>query len=317
MKRLFFLFYIILNLAGETLHSQPYYLAKYAQSFDSLRLKSSVQHLSNDLLEGRATGSIGIEYATDYILGSLSKTEVEPFFNKSFIQSFKADSAVVRNIACIIRSKFPSNEYIVVSANYDHLGKIEGKIYNGADDNASGVAVLLELIRIFNDLSKSNRGPAKNLIFVFFDGKEKNMVGSQYFVDNLNIPLNKINYNINIKQIGSTMAPPGYNKKYLMILGADGNLYHIRERVYNINRNNLMKMDVDFSFYGSKDFAKIFYKNGDQYSFTKKNIGSIMVTSGITNYNYKPDDDHETLDYAIMAERCKMLFYLVENLSSY
>lgn len=163
-------------------------------------------------------------------------------------------------------------------------------------------------------MKKKGESPTKNLIFVAFDGKESNMAGSENFIKQLPFPINKIKFNINIDQIGSTFAPPGIKTNYLLILGADGKNYKLKERIDYLNIYARTYLDLDFSFYGSKEFAAIFYKASDQILFAENGIPAILFTSGITVHTYKPSDDSDMLDYNVMVNRIKLIYYTLADL---
>lgn len=148
---------------------------------DSARLISNQQYLSTDSMEGRKTGTAGSEKARQFILSQLSNTKVKPLPGKDdFLQAFPVGSLNGYNILGFIKgSDFPDS-VLVVSAHYDHIGSKKGEVFNGADDNASGVSVLLEAASYF-----SQHPPKHSIVFCFFDAEEMGLQGSRYFVDHL------------------------------------------------------------------------------------------------------------------------------------
>ena len=107
-----------------------------------------MEWLADDMNEGRATGTISGQRVAWAITDMFRQYGLEPLFGSSFFQPFIADSLSGtrgRNVVGIVRSAVPSDEYVLISAHYDHLGILNGNVYNGADDNASGVTVLLNL----------------------------------------------------------------------------------------------------------------------------------------------------------------------------
>lgn len=156
--------------------------------------------LSADNFEGRKTGTKGAELAKNYIGKRFREIGLKSFpLLNSFQQSFTfpgIDDPKIqgRNMIGYIPGR--SDKVIVISAHYDHLGVINGKIFNGADDNASGVAGLLKLAAHF-----SKAKPTYTLIFAAFDAEEFGRKGSAYFVDNLPIDIKRIKLNINLDMI--------------------------------------------------------------------------------------------------------------------
>lgn len=163
------------------------------------QLLEDVRILSADDMEGRDTGSPGGERARAYIVARLEAIGVEaPPMGR--LQPFEAEGRTREgskkfngtNILGLIPGTRVADRYIVVSAHYDHVGVSEGHIYNGADDNASGVATMLELA---TRLKASP--PEHSVIIVAFDGEERGLIGAKHFVEAPPVPLSSIALNIN------------------------------------------------------------------------------------------------------------------------
>jgi len=277
-------------------------------------LEGYITFMANDETYGRATGGAGNQLAASMIRGEFEKYGLIPFFHRTYTQSFKTNATIGRNIIAVVQAQYYSEQYIVVSAHYDHLGILGGKIYNGADDNASGVAALLNLARVFSEMRANKEGPRKNIIFAAFDAKENNMAGSESFVGNLPIPAKNIICNINIDQLGSIFAPPAADTNYVLIVGA--NKYKdFKRKIEAADKNGSAHLDINYDFYGSSEFADIFYKSSDQFSFVKKNIPSLLVTSGIHMHTYKPTDDFYFINYPVLTNRTRLIFRLIHQLT--
>lgn len=148
---------------------------------DSSRMMSNLRQLSADSMEGRKTGTLGSTKARQFIISQLRHTQVTPLpGHADFLQPFAFSHYKGHNIIGIIQGSDISDSALVVSAHYDHIGSKNGDVFNGADDNASGVSVLLEAAYYFS------RHPAgHSIIFCFFDGEELGLLGSRYFVEHL------------------------------------------------------------------------------------------------------------------------------------
>lgn len=290
-------------------------VAKYADMVSPEKQKEILSFLADDALEGRASNSTGSLMTVSMAINMFKTWNMAPFDNPAYVQSFLMDSLTGRNVAGVVPASGYSKDYIIVSAHYDHLGKIGGRIFNGADDNASGVTALLTLADLFSKLKDGTPGLKKNILFVLLDGKEHNMAGSKEFVKRLNVPSRNIVANINIDQIGTVFAPPGKDSSYMIVLGANKNNGFIRKRLDVANKIYGINMSIDYSFYGSPSFADLFYKTSDQYSFARKMIPSVMVTSGIHMHTYKTTDDYQFINYPILAKRTQLLFYLIYQLT--
>ncbi|HEX6057823.1 MAG TPA: M28 family peptidase [Gemmatimonadaceae bacterium] len=202
---------------------------------DSAALRRDVSWLAADALEGRATGSPGNDSAALYVARRFQALGLEaPLAGSAgcpassngassclagYAQPFTARSAALahseqpwelptRNVVGILRGSDPAlrHEYVVVGAHFDHLGRgtngaldpgAGDAIRNGADDNASGTAAVLELARLL-----SRRPPARSVVFVAFSGEELGLLGSQHFVEHPPVPLDRVRAMLNFDMIG-------------------------------------------------------------------------------------------------------------------
>ena len=293
------------SLGPYTMYEQIVYQAKQE------RLMTWLAH---DMNHGRATGTRDAARVARYIETHFRQYGLEPFCEGSFYQPFLADSAsgtVGRNVIGFVPSAVPSDEYVLITAHYDHLGVLDGNIYNGADDNASGVTVLLNLADMFGTMKKTRTGPDKNIIFAALDAKELNMAGSKHFVDHLIIGKDSIICAINIDQIGTVIEPVHEaDTNFVIVLGEqtlrrqDRGLIDMCNRYYNIG------LDIDHTFYGSENFTRLFYQLSDQIVFHEAGIPALVFTSGFHRHTYKTTDDPDIISYPVMKKRTLLIFYL-------
>ena len=177
----------------------PTPVAQMATPVPSSALLDDVRILSGDDMAGRDTGSAGGEKARDYIVSRLEAMGVQP---ASFgrLQPFEAQGrtreGVKRfngvNIVGLIPGTRITDRYIVVTAHYDHVGVNDGQIYHGADDNASGVATMLELARRLKA-----QPPEHSVLIVALDGEERGLLGAREFVKAPPVPLSAVSLNLN------------------------------------------------------------------------------------------------------------------------
>ncbi|MFH6958283.1 M20/M25/M40 family metallo-hydrolase [Flavobacterium aquidurense] len=165
-----------------------------------------LKYLSSDELEGRETGTKGIEKAAVFLEDFFKKNNVKPYFStyRDTLTNFKSPAY---NIVGVLEGTDPElkKEFVVLSAHYDHIG-LEKKeqadmINNGANDDASGVTAVAQMAKYFSE-TKSNK---RSILFVFFAGEEKGLLGSKSLVQKLK----KQNFNLytqlNIEMIGVPM----------------------------------------------------------------------------------------------------------------
>ncbi|HEX2093706.1 MAG TPA: M28 family peptidase [Longimicrobiaceae bacterium] len=175
-----------------------------ADTIDGDRLLQHVQVLSADSMQGRRTGTPGVDRARSYLLDELQRIGVEPAvpgYTQHF--SFTARDSSRRegvNLLARVRGTRWPNRYIVVTAHYDHMGigrPVNGdSIYNGADDNASGTATLLELARHFRA-----RPPESSILFALLDAEEMGLRGARAFVMSPPIADDAIVLNVNMDMV--------------------------------------------------------------------------------------------------------------------
>ncbi len=283
-----------------------------------------LRFLTDRLCEGRATGTRGGVLAGMWIAEEFARIGLQPL-DSSYFHGFTATSGETgRNIVGLAggSEKGSRRRYIVVGAHYDHIGTLGGTLYPGADSNASGVVSLLD---IADRVRSAGRKGFHSVLFVAFDAKLHGMAGSKEMVRLLRegalkdpetgqrILLRNVDFMINIDQVGSTAEPLASGRKdYLMMLSDERT--GRRQTLIALNSAG-PRMDISFSYYGSRDFTDVFFrKAADQKAFLDAGIPSVMFTSGITMYNNKPTDTAEVIDFPILRKRINLIYSYFERL---
>ena len=191
-----------------------------AQTISEKYVKQHIYTLSNDSMQGRKAGTDGIEKAAKYIESEFKRIGLKSFNSDSFRQEFRfinprssnSELLTLSNVIGLLEGSKMKNEYVIISAHYDHLGKKDNGdgdlIFNGANDNASGVAAVLMLAEYFKKANINKR----SLLFVAFTAEEMGLVGSNYF--GKTISPDSIIAGINIEMIGKE-SPFGPNSAWL------------------------------------------------------------------------------------------------------
>ena len=172
----------------------------FSQSLiDKEELIADLNYLASDALGGRSTGTEGNQLAREFIASRFEKIEVSPLFENYFqLFSFTTkDGKEVDGFNVVGQIKGTTDKKIIITAHYDHLGAKGDKIYNGADDNASGVAGMLAIARYY-----SVNKPKNTLIFIAFDAEEMGLLGAHHFVNNLSFEKDEVIVNINLDMVG-------------------------------------------------------------------------------------------------------------------
>ena len=272
-------------------------------------LQKHIDYLSTDRMKGRETGQKGSKKAASYIEKYFKKYNLQPKGEKGYRQEFMAQvrrgkatgqQRKSENIIGFLDNKAPYT--IVVGAHYDHLGLGDiggsrdslgvGKIHNGADDNASGVAGLLELARHYatNSIKESY-----NMLFIGFGAEELGLVGSKYFTEHPTIPLDSVQWMLNMDMIGRYSPENG-----LAVIG-----YGTSSAFPKIFEG----LSSSITFNLSKD------GNGgsDQTSFYKKNIPVLFFHTGGHDDYHKPTDDADKIDYKAMEAILNLEIQVIDN----
>src|SRR5262245_19549154 len=164
-----------------------------------------VAELASDAYQGREAGTPGADKAADYIAGKLKEWKVAPAGVRGmYFQPFEADGKGTRNVLAVLPGTHASlkNEYVLIGAHYDHIGITAGgedTLNNGADDNASGTAVVLEIARA---LAAQKERPARSILFAWWSGEEKGLLGSKWFVDHPTVNLRNVVACLNLDMVG-------------------------------------------------------------------------------------------------------------------
>ena len=253
-------------------------------SVTTLELGEHVNYLAGDTLEGREAGSRGGHAAAKYLLDRLRALELKgAAADGTMTQSFNHS---MRNVLVEIEGTDPElkQEHIVISAHYDHVGYGNrrnsygpfGYIHNGADDNASGVSALLELL---DALTRINHQPRRTLLFAFWDGEEQGLLGSAHWVRNPTVPLESVKLCINVDmvgrltdgkiEVGGTRCGAGFRR----IMAS----------------NKLSQAWLDYSW----DYKE----NSDHWNFFQRSIPALYVHTGIHDDYHRPSDDVEKINF--------------------
>jgi C-terminal processing protease CtpA/Prc len=262
-------------------------------------LTGHVYFLADDTLEGREAGSRGSYAAAKYIVDHLTEIDLTPAGdNGTYFQSFRGRQ---RNILAMFPGTDPElkDEYLLIGAHYDHVGYGNrrnsngpiGYIHNGADDNASGVATLLELI---DALTRTGWQPRRSIMFAFWDGEEINLLGSRHWVRQPTVPLKNVRLAVNIDMVGRM------TRGRLEVAGT-----RTAAGLRQLFSSARLPQDVWV------DFSWEYEENSDHWPFYEASVPSLLIHTGIHNDYHRPSDDVEKLNVAGMREATAYLLDVV------
>jgi Zn-dependent M28 family amino/carboxypeptidase len=280
-------------------------------------IKDDVIFLSSDSLEGRETGTQGEVKAGEYIKKRFIKIGLQPLENNNYFQNFtfkpktnphqeisfsnqKNDSTITgKNIIGYIDNQ--AKKTIIIGAHYDHLGYgnenslhrgEKNLIHNGADDNASGVAMMIDLASKLRVANKNN-----NYLFIAFSGEEIGLLGSNYYTKNAIIKMSNINYMINMDMVGR--------------LNEDTAL-----AIYGLGTSPIFKQTINAN---NTKFKIIQKESGvgpsDHTSFYLNDIPVLHFFTGQHEDYHKPSDDYDKINFEGMDIISNYIFDIISDLN--
>jgi len=257
--------------------------------------------------EGIAKSILGNEYDQ-----MKSNTSLIKSFNTEILMEVKKEtlSAQSSNVIGVLPGTDLKDEYLVISAHYDHLGTRNGNIYYGADDDGSGTVSIIQIAQAFAKAKADGKGPRRSIVFLANSGEEEGLWGSDYYTSHPSFPLEKTTANLNIDMIGRTDSSRkiGDSLNYVYVVGDDKLSTDLRSISEGVNKKNL-KMELDYKFNDPKDPNNIYFRS-DHYNFAKRGVPIIFYYDGMLGADYhKPTDTPDKINYDLMAKRAKLVFY--------
>jgi Zn-dependent M28 family amino/carboxypeptidase len=202
------------------------------------------------------------------------------------------------------------DEYVVISAHYDHVGIINGQIHYGADDDGSGTVGVMEIAEAFVKAQKEGKGPRRSIVFLAVSGEEKGLLGSEYYSNHPLFPMEKTTVNLNIDMIGRSDPDRkrGDSTNYVYVVGDDKVSSELKPISEGQNKKYL-KMELDYKYNDPADPNRIYYRS-DHYNFAKNGVPIIFYYDGMLRPDYhKPTDTPDKVNYDLLRRRAQLVFY--------
>lgn len=296
----------------ESAHAQKF-PTKWLSSITEERTENIVGYLASDMLEGRDAGTRGGNIAAEYIVSMFKEWGIEPFDKEGYYQHFLAakngnswvteadldisglvedgnENRSMKNVLGVIPGK--EEGFVVVGAHYDHLGidsTLVGDVcFNGADDNASGVAAVMMIARA---IKMSGKQPCRTIIFALWDGEEKGLLGSRFFVKKCPF-LSEISAYMNFDMVG---RGPAENPGHLSYMYSAGNPLF----------GEWLKKDVKkhgFRFAPFYNASENLIGGSDNTPFARKGVPIVWYhTEGHPDY-HRPSDSADKINYPKLTD---------------
>jgi hypothetical protein len=272
-----------------------------AKTITTSELRHHVDTLADDTFEGREAGTRGNRAAGIYLVEQLKKHGLRGGASGG---SFYQNGGGTSNILALVDGTDPElkHEVILLGAHYDHVGYgtfrnsygPTGYIHNGADDNASGAAGLIEVAEA---VSRMPEKPKRTILFALWDGEEKGLLGSKYWVDHPTLPLARVKLALNIDMIGRLR---GSRVEVFGVRTARG----LRRLV---SRQNTPALALDFNWDVRGD--------SDHYTFFSRDIPFLMLHTGLHGDYHRPSDDADKINAEGLEQVAQLLFNIVVELA--
>ncbi|UYW01476.1 M28 family peptidase [Flavobacterium agricola] len=291
MKKLFWLLPLVLaacTASKKTTVTQPYQVNQTA-------LTNTLQYLTADELEGRDSGSKGIELAANYLEDILKQNQIQPYFAtyKDTLRNF--NNGVAYNVVGFVEGTDAKlkNEIVIFGAHYDHIGIVDkivdgDSIANGANDNAAGSAILTEVAKYI--ASKPNK---RSALIVFFSAEEKGLLGAYHLADKLEKDSLDFYTMLNFEMLG---VPMNRDFKTYITGHKKSNISAKINEYTNQNFVGFLPMETQYRLFMASDNFPFFLK----YNFPAHSISSF----DFDNYKFyhHVDDEFEKMDTQFMAQ---------------
>lgn len=278
--------------------------ASFDEALDAISvddLRRHVDHLADDALAGRQPGTRGGREAGKYIAAQFEKHQLLPAGSYGYFQPFGRG---YRNVLAMFRGAEADRgqEVIIVGAHYDHVGYGNrrnsrgpiGYIHNGADDNASGTAGLIEIARAMATL---NHPPKRTILLAAWDAEEMGMLGSKHWMNYPTVDRHRVVFLLNMDMIGRLRA------NQLTVLGSRS-AYGLRRRL--ASHNDVFQIA----------FAWTTKPNADHWPFFDANIPILTLNTGLHDQYHTPADDPELINHEGIRQVIRMAMSVVYDLAN-
>ena len=334
MKKLIILLSILIvfiSFSDENLSNQ------YAQTITKDDLLEHLAFLSNDNMRGRLTGSKEQKLAAHYIAenfahNNLSKiniwindsTQIRSYYQKFYCKEYfggrysaminptteninSKGAIATENVLGFIEGTDKKDEIIVISAHYDHIGMNGGVVFNGADDDSSGMAAMLEIAQAFAQAKKDGHSSRRSILFIAFTGEEQGLLGSDYYTQVPIFPLMNTVCDLNIDMVGRIDRNHKKIHDYVYLIGSDKISTNLHELSEKINHSTI-NLKLDYTYNSVTDPLQLYYRS-DHFNFAKIGIPIIFYTSGLHPDYHESTDDLEKIDFDILQKRTQLIFH--------
>ncbi|MGS2726554.1 M28 family metallopeptidase [Psychroserpens sp. BH13MA-6] len=286
-------------------------LKSYLETITEMELKTHVYQFSSDKFQGRRAGEPGHHKASKFIKDYYIKEDIKSPLGSKYYQYipesyFSEGIKDSQNVIAYIEGTELPDEVIIISAHSDHEGYNDNEIYNGADDNGSGTAAVLEMAQAFKKAALNGHGPKRSVVFLHLTGEEVGLNGSRYYTKYPVFSMKNTVANLNIDMIGRVDDDHIDKPNYVYVIGADRlstELHYISEKA----NDNFVGLDLDYKLNSDNDPNRYYFRS-DHYNFAQKGVPVIFYFNGEHEDYHEPTDTPEKINYTLLAKRTKLIF---------
>ncbi len=283
----------------------------YLNTITRIELEEHVYNFSSDEFQGRKTGEPGHHKASKFLKDYYINQGIPSPLGSKYYQHipkayFSDDINDSQNVIAYIEGSAYPNEVVIISGHSDHEGYTETEIYNGADDNGSGTAAIMEIAQAFKTAAVDGNAPKRSVVFLHFTGEEIGLNGSRYYSKHPVFSMTNTVANLNIDMIGRVDEAHQGNENYIYLIGSDrlsSELHYISEEANAI----FTKLDLDYRLNSENDPNQYYYRS-DHYNFAQKGVPVIFYFNGEHEDYHQPTDTAEKLNYPLLEKRTKLIF---------
>lgn len=271
-----------------------------------------VTEISSDKYNGRKTGEEGHNMVCNYIRNYYRSLDISaPETVPNYYQSVPSDALPddlkdSQNVIAYIEGSQYPDEYVIVTAHSDHEGVIDGEIYNGADDNGSGTAAVLEIAEAFNLATQNGYRPKRSIVFLHVTAEEVGLHGSRYYTEHPVFPLEYTVAALNTDMIGRVDKSHEDTEDYVYVIGSDRISTELHYIIQESNKT-FSQIELDYDYNDEDDVNRYYYRS-DHYNFALKGIPVAFFFNGEHEDYTKPTDTAEKINYEVLAKRAHLIF---------
>ncbi len=284
----------------------------YINTITPEELNIHVTEISSDKYNGRKTGEEGHNMVCNYIRNYYKNLDISaPESVPDYYQNVPSDALPddlndSQNVIAYIEGSVYPDEYVIITAHSDHEGIKDGEIYNGADDNGSGTAAVLEMAEAFDMAAQNGYRPKRSIVFLHVTAEEVGLHGSRYYTEHPIFPLEYTVATLNTDMIGRVDKSHKDDENYVYVIGSDRISTELHYIIQESNKT-FSQLELDYSYNGEEDVNRYYYRS-DHYNFALKGIPVAFFFNGEHEDYTKPTDTADKINYELLAKRTHLIF---------